>query len=243
MAKKSEPKAEAEQPPNDKAEDDTCFVIMPFGGWKDKYYQGIFRPAIENAGLEPRRADDLYRPGSIMNHIWAYTQEAKVILADLTGKNPNVFYELGLAHAIAKPVILVSESVEDIPFDLRDLRVIGYDKDDPNWGSLLRERITESIKETLEAPKRFVLPTFLKVDETARSEKVSPYEKELLELRQAIKVLFRRFDTAVRPLAERVAEEEKYAQLIREGKDPVYARQIIALDKALEDFGREELTL
>jgi len=47
-----------------------------------------------------------------------------VLLADLTGKNPNVFYELGLAHALAKPVILIAETLDDIPFDLRALRVI-----------------------------------------------------------------------------------------------------------------------
>lgn len=102
MAKRNEPKTKAPQPVDEKAEADTCFVIMPFDGWSDQYYREIFRPAIEDAGLKPCRADDLYRTGPIINDIWAYTQEAKVILADLTGKNPNVFYELGLAHAIAK---------------------------------------------------------------------------------------------------------------------------------------------
>jgi hypothetical protein len=89
---------------------ESCFTIMPFGGYFDGYYKDIFRPAIKSAGLDPNRADDLYRPSAIVNDIWSYTKNAKIILADLTGKNPNVFYELGLAHALAKPAILVTES-------------------------------------------------------------------------------------------------------------------------------------
>ncbi len=81
----------------------TYFMIMPFRGWFDKYYEDIYKPAIEDAGFDSKRADDLYRPGNIVNDIWTYTKEASVILADLTNKNPNVFYELGLAHAITKP--------------------------------------------------------------------------------------------------------------------------------------------
>ncbi len=190
MAKKNESEPKADQPPNEKREADICFVIMPFGGWNNHYYLDIFRPAIEDAGLTPRRADDIFRPGTIVNDIWACTKEAKIILADLTGKNANVLYELGLAHAIAKPAILVTESIEDIPFDLRALRVIEYDKNAPNWGDILKQAITESIKETMEAPLKSILPTFLEVDEIAKPE-VSPYEKEFLEIRQEIELLKR----------------------------------------------------
>ncbi len=89
-----------------------CFVIMPFGGWLDDYYDEIYVPAIETSGLRAHRADDLFRPSTIVNDIWAYTKKAKLLIADLSGKNPNVFYELGLAHALAKPAILVAESMK-----------------------------------------------------------------------------------------------------------------------------------
>lgn len=74
----------------------------------------------------------MYRLGNIVNDIWAYTKEATVLLADLTNKNPNVFYELRLAHAITKPAVLITASMEDVPFDLRSLRVIDYDKNSQN---------------------------------------------------------------------------------------------------------------
>ena len=167
-----------------------CFVIMPFGGWFDNYYNDIYIPAIEAAGFEAKRADDLYRPGNIVNDIWKYTKEATVILADLTSKNPNVFYELGLAHAITKPAVLITGSMEDVPFDLRSLRVIEYDKNLPNWGSQLQGVITKALRETLENPAEAILPTFFEKDKTEKI-RVSAEKIELLEMRNDIDLLKR----------------------------------------------------
>jgi hypothetical protein len=164
---------------------------MPFGGWFDQYYERIYRPAVETAGLECRRADDLYRPSTIVSDIWTYTKHAKVILADLTEKNPNVLYELGLAHALAKPVVIVTASMDDIPFDLRALRIIQYDRKLPDWGEILRRAITLSIEEVLSSPLRAVLPAFLEVDDSAEQGPVLEYEKELLQLRQDVNLLRR----------------------------------------------------
>ncbi len=74
---------------------DTCFVMMPFGAWFDRYYQEIYVPAIKDAGLEPVRADELFSTGSVVEQIWEQIEKSKLLLADLSGKNPNVFYELG----------------------------------------------------------------------------------------------------------------------------------------------------
>ena len=165
-----------------------CFIIMPFGGWFDKYYFEIYVPAIEDAGFEAKRADDLYRPGNIVNDIWKYTKESTVILADLTNKNPNVFYELGLAHAITKPAVLITASMEDVPFDLRSLRVIEYDKNSPTWGAILQEKIKNALIETINNPEDSIPPTFLDVNKTKRIE-VSPEVKEILELRREIDLI------------------------------------------------------
>jgi hypothetical protein len=170
---------------------ETCFTIMPFGGWFDTYYETVYKPAIEAAGLRACRADDLYRPGTIVNDIWMYTQQAKIVLADLSGKNPNVFYELGLAHALAKPAILVTESMEDVPFDLRALRVLEYDKNRPMWGQKLVEDIASAIKEVLKSPLQAVLPAFLSVSDEAKPRSVSQQEKAFLELRREVDLLRR----------------------------------------------------
>ena len=189
MATKKKVKSKATDDPSvEVASDrlDICFTIMPFGGWFDDYYDSVFRPAIKAAGLKPRRADDLYRPSTIVNDIWEITQKAKVILADLSGKNPNVFYELGLAHALAKPAILVTESMDDVPFDLRALRVIEYDKNAPNWGEQLSGKIEKSIGEVLESPAQAVLPAFLDVKRNAAPPKVSEIDKDIIQLKQQV---------------------------------------------------------
>ena len=109
--KTSKKPAKARQP---KSKGD-CFVMMPFKEPFSTYYEAIFKPAIVKARLKPIRADDLFRPSVIVADLWQMIQGAKLLLAELTTKNANVFYELGLAHAIGKPVILVSETMEDVP--------------------------------------------------------------------------------------------------------------------------------
>lgn len=139
---------------------DTCFVLMPFGPWPDRYFKEIYVPAIRDAGFEPIRADGLFNSGSVIEQIWDQIQKAKVLLAELTGKNPNVFYELGLAHALGRPVVFVSGELEDVPFDLRHLRVVPYDVREPNWGDLLRRQITVYLKNAKSEPEKSIPQTF-----------------------------------------------------------------------------------
>ena len=166
-----------------------CFVMIPFKSPFDIYYESIYKPAIKSTELEPIRADDLFRPSVIVSDLWDMIQRAKVLLAELTTKNPNVFYELGLAHAIGKPVILVSETMDDVPFDLQQLRVILYDKNDPMWGEKLGKNITASIKETLDSPVEAVPNIFRKKvksqapEQDATIARIETLEKEMRMLR------------------------------------------------------------
>lgn len=142
------------------AADDTCFVMMPFANPVGGYYDSIYKPAIEKAKLTPDRADaDLYGTGKIIDQIWKGITSARVLLAELTNRNANVLYELGLAHALHKPVILVCSKANegDVPFDLRHVRVIYYDKDDPFWGTKLLEKVAENILSVMQEPRDAVL--------------------------------------------------------------------------------------
>ena len=92
--------------------------------------------------LKAVRADaDLYGTGKIIDQIWHGINSARVLVAELTNRNPNVLYELGLAHALHKPVVLVCSNEADVPFDLRHVRVIYYNMLDPFWGAKLIERL------------------------------------------------------------------------------------------------------
>ncbi|WP_370601109.1 hypothetical protein [Pseudomonas nitroreducens] len=141
---------------------DTCFVMMPFANPIGGYYSAIYEAAIQKAGLIPIRADtDIFGTGKIIDQIWRGINESKVLVAELTGRNPNVFYELGLAHALNKPVVLVCSNEHDVPFDLQHIRVIYYDVNDPFWGSKLIDKIAENILSALKTPEEAVFKAAL----------------------------------------------------------------------------------
>jgi hypothetical protein len=112
-----------------------CFVMMPFSPRCSSLYEMAIKPGIENAGYIPVRTDRLDLVGNVMAVLRASINASACALAVITGKNPNVMYELGLAHAMDKPVILLSEYTKNrkitrLPFDLRHEYVIGYAADD-----------------------------------------------------------------------------------------------------------------
>jgi len=152
---------------------DTCFVLTPFKELFDTYFTSILKPAIEKSGLYAVRGDSLYRPSSIMDDIWNGIRNSKILVAELTERNPNVFYELGLAHALSKPVILISQGMDDVPFDLRAIRVLLYDKDHPSWGKKLSGALTRALTEVLANPIESIPNTFktpVHVDRPKESE-------------------------------------------------------------------------
>jgi hypothetical protein len=103
-----------------------CFVLMPFAAEFRPVYNEAIKPAATEATLECKRADDIYQPGQIMAQVWQKLMEARVVVADLTTRNPNVFYELGLAHTLGHEVILLTQNMDEVPFDLRHLRCFDY---------------------------------------------------------------------------------------------------------------------
>lgn len=136
---------------------DTCFVVMPFADPLGSYYEKVYKPAIEKAGLTPIRADnEIFGTGKIIDQIWSGINSAKVLIAELTDRNPNVFYELGLAHALQKPVVLISSNEKDVPFDLHYIRVIYYDVTDPFWGNKLIEKVAENILSAIKNPEEAI---------------------------------------------------------------------------------------
>ena len=102
------------------------FVLMPFKKDMLPVYEDHIKPICESMKLCVRRADDFFTAGSVVQDVWAAIISARLIVADCTDRNPNVFYEIGLAHAIGQATILLTQRADDIPFDLRHLRYISY---------------------------------------------------------------------------------------------------------------------
>lgn len=128
----------------------TCFVVMPFHSLFGAEYERVLRPAIKNVGLECKRGDEIYTHQSIVQDIWKSIRGARVIVAELSGRNPNVMYEIGMAHAIGKPIVLLTRDQEDVPFDLRALRYIYYDPNNPFWGQDLQSDLTKVLRKILD---------------------------------------------------------------------------------------------
>jgi hypothetical protein len=176
---------------------------MPFGGQFDVYYELIYKPAVAGVGLRPIRADSLFGSRAIIQDIWALTKTAAVILADLTSRNPNVFYELGLAHALGKPVCLVSNTTEDIPFDLRHLRVTLYTKDHPAWGEELKSEVQKSLASVLENPEAAGSYVFLESHVASSSLNHQDYADSF------------EYRIPNRELAEKLAERAEFAAIVQ----------------------------
>lgn len=133
-------------------ESKSCFVIMPFRDPFNSYYAAIIQPAIRAAGLQSVRADEITKPGAIVGQIWQGIQDATICIAELTEQRPNVMYELGLAHAVGKPVISIVQDMKDVPFDLTHLRHIVYRTSEIGWDEKLRTALAAMLRDTLSDP-------------------------------------------------------------------------------------------
>ncbi|WP_207538269.1 tetratricopeptide repeat-containing protein [Sabulicella rubraurantiaca] len=142
-----------------------CFVVMPFGIKPapdgapvcfDEVYKDLLKPAIEAAGLRPHRADVDLRAGNIQGDMFQDLLLAEFVVADLTIDNPNVWYEIGVRHALRASGAVLAYALRDrLPFDLNNQRMIRYSlKDgapDPDRLEAERRVLTAAIAATLEA--------------------------------------------------------------------------------------------
>jgi len=119
------------------------FVLMPFSEpWSDRIWEKL-KEIIESKGLRAERADNRY--GAIITEdIWAGIMESRLIICDTSGWNPNVFYELGIAHTIGKHVILLTQPTHHLPFDTQGLRHLIY-TDNPNGMRKLEKELPQWI--------------------------------------------------------------------------------------------------
>lgn len=127
-----------------------CFVVMPFDPLFQVQYERVIRPAVEQLGLTCIRGDEIYSKPQIMADIWLSIRKSRLVIAEMTGRNANVFYEMGLAHAVGKPIILLTRNEDDVPFDLKALRYRYYNTNDPFWGENLRTAIQSMVNSILE---------------------------------------------------------------------------------------------
>lgn len=120
-----------------------CSIMMPFAAKYDDVYKTVQHVAKE-LGMTCLRADDIWEDEAIIQDVVALINRSKVVICDCTGRNPNVFYETGIAHALGRDTVLITQRTKDVPFDLRHLRHIKYENTVEGQGKLgdsLKRRI------------------------------------------------------------------------------------------------------
>lgn len=106
-------------------EPELAAAMMPFDVAFNDVYVAI-QQAAANAGLRCRRADDIWENPAVIQDVVSLIDRSRVVVCDCSGRNPNVFYEAGIAHTLGREVILITQNAADIPFDLRHLRYVPY---------------------------------------------------------------------------------------------------------------------
>jgi hypothetical protein len=138
--------------PERAAEPPDLFVLMPFDPQLRPVYEDHIAQCARELHLSIARGDDFFTAHSVMNDIWSAISDARAVIADCTGRNPNVFYEIGLAHAVGKPVVLITQNIDDVPFDIRHLRYIQYDYT-PRGMRIFEKRLADTLRAELSLEK------------------------------------------------------------------------------------------
>ena len=126
-------------------------MIMPFADAFKGIYTDVIRPLVKDLGLSITRGDEFTSVnGVIMEEVWSALNNCQFVIAEITGGNDNVFYELGIAHTLNKPAILITQATtpEKIPFDIHHLRYIRYDNTVAG-GAKLRDDLKTNITRLL----------------------------------------------------------------------------------------------
>ena len=129
-----------------------CFVISPIGEEgseirkrADQVYKYIIFPVCEECGFEAIRVDKVNQADSITQTIIDYIKESELVIADITGHNPNAFYEMGYRASIGKPMIHLKEKSEKIPFDIAGIRAFDYELSDLDSVDEVKSRLIKTI--------------------------------------------------------------------------------------------------
>ncbi len=137
------------------------FVLMPFAEELRPVFSDHIHKIVHDMELRCERADDFFSDRQIMEEVWSAIFHAKVCVVDCTGRNPNVFYELGIAHTLGKPCIIIAQSEDDIPFDLRQWRRIIYQYTPPgmqDFENKLSRTLETVLSEVQVEPRRLTQP-------------------------------------------------------------------------------------
>lgn len=174
----------------------SCFVIAPIGEddsetrkRSDKMLKYVISPVAEEQGYEAIRADQISEPGLITSQVIQHVADDDLVIADLSERNPNVFYELALRHALKKPLVQLMAKGERIPFDVAGMRTIEIDINDLDSVESAKEALAEQIKAVEKDPEAIDTPISFAFDLQQLRQSENPEERSLADLVSALSEL------------------------------------------------------
>ncbi len=190
-----------------------CFVIAPIGDEgsetrhrSDQVLKHIIEPTTEEFGYVAIRADKISEPGIITAQVIQHVVDDDLVIADLTDRNPNVFYELAVRHMVKKPIVQIIQTGEPIPFDVSTSRTINFDHRNLDSVANCKSELIKQIRAVEEDPMKVDSPISVAIDLKSLQQSERPLEKSnaeiimmLQEIRSAISVMTMR--TVDRPWA------------------------------------------
>ncbi|MCK4829478.1 hypothetical protein KA005_77855 [bacterium] len=170
-----------------------CFVISPIGEEEsevrkrsDQILKHVIEPPANECGYKAVRADKIDKPGIITSQVIQHVVEDPLIIADLTGHNPNVFYELAIRHAIRKPFIQIIKKGERIPFDVAGTRTINVDHHDLDSVGAAKNEIVNQIKSLEQDSNNIETPISVSLDLQILRQSDDPEHRSLADIMSAL---------------------------------------------------------
>ena len=173
-----------------------CFVIAEMGApaspeWRrsDQVLRFIIQPAAKRCGYRAEWPADISHPGTITNQVIERLLNDPLVIADLTNRNPNVFYELAIRHAVRKPLVQIIQQGQTIPFDLAPQRTIQIDFPDPDGIAAAVDALEKHIHAAVQDPSHVDNPLTNAIDLSALRSSDKPADTQLVQVVEAINQL------------------------------------------------------
>jgi len=216
-----------------------CFVIAPIGEEEsevrkrsDQILKHVIEPPASECGYKAVRADKIDKPGVITSQVIQHVVEDPLIIADLTGHNPNVFYELAIRHAIRKPFIQIIKKGERIPFDVAGTRTINVDHRDLDSVGEAKNEIVNQIKSLEQDASNIETPISVSLDLQILRQSDDPEHRSLADIMSTLTELpsriEERFSERIEPIRRRKLRrfhpmmiEEMTHMLSMKSNDPI----------------------
>jgi len=173
-----------------------CFVIAPIGEpdsetrkRSDLVLKHVIRPAVQSCGYKAIRADEIDKPGIITSQVIQHVVNDPLVVADLTERNPNVFYELAIRHALKNPFVQIIKKGERIPFDVAGTRTVYIDHRDLDSVEAAKNEIISQVKMLEKDTSELETPISVSLDLQLLRQSEKPEERSLADLVAAMSEL------------------------------------------------------